>query len=59
MKRIYHVAATYGETGVGYRLVEGFARCITAALEQTGSEGEPLSLGSILFPMLGPRLARR
>ena len=60
VKRIYHVAATYGETGVGYRLVEGFARCITAALEQTGSEGEDRSVwDQSFFRCSAPRLARR
>ena len=59
VKKIFHVAAVYGEIGFGYRPINNIEACITNCLIKADSEGfSNLGLKSILFPLMGTGVAR-
>jgi O-acetyl-ADP-ribose deacetylase (regulator of RNase III) len=59
VKRIFHVAAVYGEPGQGYRPVADLGRCVTRVLERADHADEAsYDLRTVLLPMLATGVAR-
>ena len=52
VKRVYHVAAVYGQVGVGYKPVGNIAKCVTNALTKLDAEDDVYA--SIIFPCSAP-----
>jgi hypothetical protein len=57
VKRIFHVAANYGQVGQGYIPIDQVARCVANALKES-DDGEDGKLRSILFPLMATRSRR-
>jgi hypothetical protein len=57
VKRIFHVAANYGQVGQGYIPIDNVANCIVNALKVSVAE-EASELRSILFPLMATRSRR-
>ncbi|MDM0001831.1 hypothetical protein QTI24_24700 [Variovorax sp. J22P240] len=59
VKRIFHMAANYGQVGQGYIPIDQVSRCIVNALKTSMEEdGEPGKGASILFPLMATRSRR-
>jgi hypothetical protein len=61
VKRIFHVAANYGQVGRGYVCIDNVARCVVNALSAVKELSDDCAgeeLGSILFPLMGTRSPR-
>jgi hypothetical protein len=54
VKRIFHVAANYGQVGQGYIPIDNVANCIVNALKVSVADEES-ELRSILFPLMATR----
>jgi hypothetical protein len=54
VRRIFHIAANYGQVGQGYIPIDNVATCIVNALKETG-DAEKGKLKSILFPLMAVR----
>jgi hypothetical protein len=54
VRRIFHIAANYGQVGQGYIPIDNVATCIVNALKETG-DVEKGKLKSILFPLMAVR----
>jgi hypothetical protein len=52
VKRIFHVAATQGQIGLGYSLIANIENCITNALAMVDHVSSEDSFRSILFPFV-------
>ena len=57
VKRIFHVAANYGQVGQGYIPIDNVANCIVNALKVSVADEES-ELRSILFPLMATRSRR-
>jgi hypothetical protein len=57
VKRIFHVAANYGQVGQGYIPIDNVATCIVNALKVSVAD-EERELRSILFPLMATRSRR-
>ena len=55
VKRIFHVAANYGQVGQGYIPIDYVARCVVNALKTTVDDVDLGERPSILFPLMATR----
>ena len=58
VKRIFHVAANYGQVGQGYIPIDQVAECVVNALKESDVRGRARGGASILFPLMATKSRR-
>lgn len=58
VKRIFHVAANYGQIGRGYTPIDDMASCVVNVLKEGKNAPAEDNLTSVLFPLMGTKSRR-
>lgn len=58
VKRIFHVAANYGQIGKGYLPIDDIASCVANILKEGKNASGKDTLTSVLFPLMGTKSRR-